>query len=379
VSDGKLTITSGSGAVDPKLCFVEVGPVGGTIDSAAQARLADLVEKATNATYQAQQAFTSRGYVFGSYVDELLSYTNNGTRYFTHSNNLYSPSAVTNAAGQVQERYRYDAYGKQTITTATGTTRNQSAVGFSRGFTGYILDDETGLYYARARMYSTDLGRFIGRDPFDYVDGYSLYYAYFAPGATDPFGLFSFDDYLTPGTFEISVPAGPVELVGTITVKKEGDCIVLEVGVGFSFSIKNRVIKYVKKIPYGIGDWASKKSDWMPDISVQVWGEGVFKKCCDCWEGCEFSLNGGITAGNGRRGGGSPNSGLSIGAVGEANGIMNVCAGTIRLDYTGVFSIGLNLKTDWFSIAYNKDFEDSGNLIDAGPWSALQWSKPCPK
>jgi len=78
---------------------------------------------------------------------------------------LYSPSAVTNAAGQVQERYRYDAYGKQAITTATGTTRNKSAVGFSRGFTGYILDEENGLYCARARMYSAGLGRFVGRDP----------------------------------------------------------------------------------------------------------------------------------------------------------------------------------------------------------------------
>jgi len=127
---------------------------------------------------------------YGSYVDELLSYTNNGTRYFTHSNHLYSPSAVTNAAGQVQERYRYDAYGKQTISTATGTVRNQSAIGFSRGFTGYILDEETGLYYARARMYSAGLGRFIGRDPLGYVDGYSVYAAYFSPNGIDPFGLF---------------------------------------------------------------------------------------------------------------------------------------------------------------------------------------------
>ena len=162
---------------------------------------------------------------FGTYVDELLSYTVGSSRYFVHSNHLFSPSAVTNAAGQVQERYRYDAYGKQTITTATGTTRNQSAVGFSRGFTGYILDEETGLYYARARMYSAGLGRFIGRDPLGrqvgllvsakggggiesalrvvaadtaYVEGMNVFAAYFAPNGVDPEGTEDADQTPSP-------------------------------------------------------------------------------------------------------------------------------------------------------------------------------------
>jgi len=77
------------------------------------------------------------------------------------------------------------------------------------GFTGYVADSETGLLHARARPYSTTLGRFVGRDPqkqkpkkgidglnydtsphpFDgYVDGMSLYSAYFAPYKLDPFG-----------------------------------------------------------------------------------------------------------------------------------------------------------------------------------------------
>jgi len=47
---------------------------------------------------------------------------------------------------------------------------------------------ETGLYYARARMYSAGLGRFISRDPLGYVDGSSLYNAYFVPNKLDPSG-----------------------------------------------------------------------------------------------------------------------------------------------------------------------------------------------
>ena len=42
--------------------------------------------------------------------------------------------------------------------------------------------------YKRARYYHAELGRFISRDPIGYVDGMSLYRAYFVPGGVDPFG-----------------------------------------------------------------------------------------------------------------------------------------------------------------------------------------------
>jgi len=198
--------------VNAKICFVEIGAQGTTIDQATKDRLAALVEQATTQTAATVQSTTAkRQYVYGTYVDELLSYTNNGTRYFTHSNHLYSPSAVTNTAGQVQERYRYDAYGKRTVTNAAGTvTLSQSAVGQTRGFTGYILDEATGLYHARARQYDSRLGRFVGRDkhrlftngfitdelsyvpsPGDgYIDGMNLFSAYFIPNYLDPLGLY---------------------------------------------------------------------------------------------------------------------------------------------------------------------------------------------
>jgi len=42
-------------------------------------------------------------------------------------------------------------------------------------FTGRRLDDETGLYYYRARMYHPELGRFIQPDPIGYYDSMNLY------------------------------------------------------------------------------------------------------------------------------------------------------------------------------------------------------------
>jgi RHS repeat-associated protein len=111
------------------------------------------------------------------------------TRYYPHYNHLYSVAALTDSAGAVVERFQYDAYGKQKITDATGNvTRVKSAVGWDRGFTGYITDNETGLLHARARQYSPTLGRFVGRDPTRYPDGFNPYAGYFVPGKVDPTG-----------------------------------------------------------------------------------------------------------------------------------------------------------------------------------------------
>lgn len=162
-------------------------------------------------------------------------------RYYPHYNHLYSVAALTDSTGAVVERYSYDAFGKQAITAPGGAVRGRSAVGFDRTFTGYITDNETGLLHARARQYSPTLGRFVGRDPHakhrfetyvesgitatervvkdkritihgrswsvetiyedkpvgmfrpqandGYVDGWSLYAAYFAPNRVDPTGM----------------------------------------------------------------------------------------------------------------------------------------------------------------------------------------------
>jgi RHS repeat-associated protein len=200
VADGKLTIKAQSTALNPKLCWLEIGAAvaaGSTVPAATKTKLDNAIADATARTSEPvfpKAQVGPRVFVYGSYVDEpLMLQTGAGVvanRYYFHSNHLHSVAALTNSSGSVVERYKYDAHGRRTVLTATGVVLGaESSFGNNVGFTGRYLDQETGLWYFRARMFDSALGRFIGRDPLGFVDGMSLYGAYFAPNGTDPSGL----------------------------------------------------------------------------------------------------------------------------------------------------------------------------------------------
>jgi RHS repeat-associated protein len=115
--------------------------------------------------YDAANVRTAR-YVYAPSVDEPLYMERGGVRYFYHFDGSGSVVALTGTTGAVVERYAYGPYGE---------TTNTSAVGNPYRYTGRELDAETGLYYYRARYYSTDLGRFLQPDPIGYSDGMNLY------------------------------------------------------------------------------------------------------------------------------------------------------------------------------------------------------------
>jgi RHS repeat-associated protein len=102
---------------------------------------------------------------WGSYVDEALLFVNGAVKYYPHANHLYSIAAITDAGGNVVERYSYNAYGTRTVLNAAGAVIPKSTIRQQVGFTGYYLDAETGLYYARTRTYFPLLGRFGNRMP----------------------------------------------------------------------------------------------------------------------------------------------------------------------------------------------------------------------
>jgi RHS repeat-associated protein len=130
------------------------------------------------------------------YVDDLLmrdrDVNRNGTmnhRAYALTDLRYSMAALSNASGAVIERFAYDAHGQAKALASNFVSRPSSNYDWEFRYTGRRQDLETGLMFFRARYYSTELGRFISRDPLGFVDGMSLYRGYFLPNSVDPLGL----------------------------------------------------------------------------------------------------------------------------------------------------------------------------------------------
>ncbi len=131
-------------------------------------------------------------YVYADAIDSLVMIVrNSGAQELTVTRNQqWSISALADSSdGTVLERYTYDVLGSRTVLAADGSTvRTTSSYDNPYGYTARRHDDESGLMYFRARCYDTSTGEFASKDPLEYVDGMSLYRAYFVPGAVDPLG-----------------------------------------------------------------------------------------------------------------------------------------------------------------------------------------------
>ena len=118
----------------------------------------------------------ARSYVYASYVDDLVAKieASNDEVLYYHSDRQFNVRGLSDNNGNVKELYAYTTYGKQEVLSSSTSSNN------NYGYTGRYLDNETGLWYFRARYFSDEMGRFISRDPLEYVDGMSMYGGYFA-------------------------------------------------------------------------------------------------------------------------------------------------------------------------------------------------------
>ncbi len=142
-------------------------------------------------------AATLATYVYGNYIDEVLTMRRGGATHYYHQNSLWSVAAITDVGGAPVERYTYDSYGCPKVTDGGFVPVAENPWGTPRSafanpwlFTSRQLDEETGLYFYRARSYDCAKGRFLQRDPLGHVDGANLYeYVRSNPTAfTDPTG-----------------------------------------------------------------------------------------------------------------------------------------------------------------------------------------------
>ncbi|MCZ7570272.1 MAG: hypothetical protein M5U01_17040 [Ardenticatenaceae bacterium] len=130
-------------------------------------------------------------YTYDWDIDSPLTMERGGDTYYYHTDMLGNVTEVTDDAGTLVERYTYDVYGQVSIFDGSGNPLAESAIDNPYLFAARHFDNESGLYYYRARMYHPSLGRFLQMDPLGYVDGMNLYtYVGNNPvGERDPFGL----------------------------------------------------------------------------------------------------------------------------------------------------------------------------------------------
>jgi RHS repeat-associated protein len=122
------------------------------------------------------------GYLSGPGVDSNLSRTSGGLTSSYMDDALGSKMALTDSTGSVQTAYQYEPYGE--VTTGGAASSNDVQ------YTGRE-NDGSGLYYYRARYYSSVLKRFISEDPIGFMGGVNPYaYAEGNPLMfIDPFGF----------------------------------------------------------------------------------------------------------------------------------------------------------------------------------------------
>jgi RHS repeat-associated protein len=107
-----------------------------------------------------------RKYLYASYIDDAsLMVDSSGAWHYYHRDAIYSTRGVTDATGNLDERYEYTPYGGVSMYNSGGLPISNSGIGNAYFFTGRRLDAETELYFYRARYYEPEFGRFISRDP----------------------------------------------------------------------------------------------------------------------------------------------------------------------------------------------------------------------
>lgn len=115
---------------------------------------------------------------------ELLIQERSSKKSFYHYDGNSSTCNLTDSSESVTDTTLYTAYGEEV--SSSGSTTNPFGY---KGSVGYYTNESTGDIYVRNRSYEPAAGRWMSMDPLGFVDGTSLYRAYFVPNIVDPRGL----------------------------------------------------------------------------------------------------------------------------------------------------------------------------------------------
>jgi RHS repeat-associated protein len=131
-------------------------------------------------------------YLPGADIDELIArYLPGDDTSWYLSDRLGTIRDVANQFGSLINQIDYNSFGQI-------LNQTDASAGDRFAFTGREYDEETGLYYYRARYYDPTLGRFISQDPIGFGGEDPNLYRYVGNNpvnATDPSGLLALVEY----------------------------------------------------------------------------------------------------------------------------------------------------------------------------------------
>ncbi|OVE77686.1 hypothetical protein BVX99_02015 [bacterium F16] len=114
-----------------------------------------------------------------------MSFTDHdtSTSYYYNQDERQSVRNLTASDGTTTTTYDYTAYGDKVDSLTSGSVDQRYT------YTGRELNEVSGDYYFRYRMYGAGIGGFLSWDPLGFADGMSMYSGYFARWmALDPYG-----------------------------------------------------------------------------------------------------------------------------------------------------------------------------------------------
>ncbi len=146
-----------------------------------------------------QSGTITANYIRSLNIDEpLVRLTTTSIRHYK-TDALGSVIALLDDAGTVKTTYTYDPFGNVTISGEASDNPFQ--------YTGRE-NDNTGLYYYRARYYSPELQRFISEDPIGFKSGDVNFYTYIKNQPinwVDPLGLFCIQIWSTTTGYQFDI------------------------------------------------------------------------------------------------------------------------------------------------------------------------------
>jgi RHS repeat-associated protein len=116
-------------------------------------------------------------------TDEVFNRSDSSGTFTPLRDALGSTIALVNNSGSLSTTYSYDPFGNTSVSGSTDTNPSQ--------YTGRE-NEQNGLYYNRARYYSSELGRFVSEDPIGFQGSGVNLYAYTNDNPinfTDRYGL----------------------------------------------------------------------------------------------------------------------------------------------------------------------------------------------